>query len=914
MCENKQCILLTWRRFMAANGMPSLPSESDLSFICAQGRIPDNPPSAVASWGHAISFLLNQAKFGVTWEGIHLTGDLLRPLAATIGRGSATPLATSSPTTSPNAAAPVGTPALTGMAAATGAAPNLLDGLRAWRDRAVKDGALAAGAAPDHHLVMLIRPAMKRPADVGQRVAALAPFAQEVFDVVAAAETSAAPASSTTPATTFVATAEEEALPRTVPRSNLATAIRAVEAVQPSSLSGARPVTTVQPPADYTSPVYPSTAQYPGASVLPSGSHSSGATTSAYPGHVADTTAPRSTSSSVASNATESRPSAVTASTAHELPSLAAAAREDGEVQTEVSAEVSADKPGGAQTLPSDLRSIETHDDLERGFAEALSVVAEPASTVVDHISMDGRSIYRWPAQSEALTIYRVVVSDSQRPLVPEMGDLLAVTQGTEVEDGAPIGGLFRFVQVWANSGDSIGAAKAAQPRLVAECVRVAPVHEVSGSPDFGQVALVWTAPPGASRVRVFRLPPAMTGPSGFRAFEIATDRPNLGGVVDRGGEAGAAYVYRMIVEARDPSGGSHQSSPVDLRLEWPAVIREVTNLAIHTVKGPTRFESGMVDLTWTALPVGDVQIYRLKEPLGAGILGVEVDKGALPQMGLTDSELCKNPQDPMGDDQIRMAEVPWPPGWPRIHFVPVTILGQRALPGRPSVEEAPVAPGDPRLVDRVAQQVITFVWPEGATYVRAYIGPVGAEPHAVCSGNPHHQVTEEDYRRHGGLRMAYNPPSDAAVFLTGVRGDSVSAPVAVPLPKRWQIRYSVELHRRRLIGPVDYVRVAVWAPNEQAAGSPPFVVAYNQDRLPMHPRDGVILTCVPDATPDASPTQVMHPQTLIGGPQSPRFRMLLPSPVARGYVRLFVSPGVGAESLRRIVVLDPSVTELRWA
>ena len=95
MCENKQCILLTWRRFMAANGMPSLPSESDLSFICAQGRIPDNPPSAVASWGHAISFLLNQAKFGVTWEGIHLTGDLLRPLAATIGRGSATPLATS---------------------------------------------------------------------------------------------------------------------------------------------------------------------------------------------------------------------------------------------------------------------------------------------------------------------------------------------------------------------------------------------------------------------------------------------------------------------------------------------------------------------------------------------------------------------------------------------------------------------------------------------------------------------------------------------------------------------------------------------------------------------------------------------------------------------------------------------------
>ena len=102
--------------------------------------------------------------------------------------------------------------------------------------------------------------------------------------------------------------------------------------------------------------------------------------------------------------------------------------------------------------------------------------------------------------------------------------------------------------------------------------------------------------------------------------------------------------------------------------------------------------------------------------------------------MGLTDSELCKNPQDPMGDDQIRMAEVPWPPGWPRIHFVPVTILGQRALPGRPSVEEAPVAPGDPRLVDRVAQQVITFVWPEGATYVRAYIGPVGAEPHAVCN------------------------------------------------------------------------------------------------------------------------------------------------------------------------------------
>jgi hypothetical protein len=804
MPEKTDCILLTWRAAMEAKGITGLPSESEL--IPLHGaRIPENPPVAVARWGHVVAFLENQERFGVKWDGIHLAPELLKPLKAP------------EPTPTP------------------------IERLQAWRDEAVTTGRLPSGSVTDGGLAMLSRP-LGSPDDVGRRVKALAPFGVELYALLNPSDHQARTNSA----------GGEEQLDRTHPRSALSTG--------PMQSSG-QPVATPTPTPAPT----PASAQ------------------ASSPIHVHEST-PQSQAAAAVARTPVARG---VGSTASALP---------------------APPPSGGHAPAT------SPEDLEGGYAEALAVADTPATTAIEQIVTDEGTTYRWPALPAPIVIYRVIVSESGRPLVPEMGEMLLATMATSAIDPLPLSGSLRFVQVWAHQGESIAAAKGSQPRLIAECVRVGPVRNASGSADFGQVALVWTAPPGASRVNVFRLPPGLQLSHGHAAFALSTDRPNLTGVIDRGGEAGASYVYRMIVEARDASGGIHKSPPVDIELEWPAVLREVTDLVISVLRPPTAFEPGLVDLEWTPPPVGATQIYRLENPLGPGISGSEFPTGALPQMGLTESELRNNPIDgPDAAGRVKMLEVPWPPRWSRVHFVPVTILGQRALPGRVATRGYIPQPGEPRLVDRVAQQVVTFVWPDGATYVRAHVGPVGADGEGVTSGPPICQVTEQDYRRHGGMRLTLQPTSDIALYLTAVRGDSASAPISVVLAKRWMIRYTSELHRRMRVGPVDYTRIAVWAPNEKAGGAPPFVVVLRDDRLPLHARDGTLLQVVPDDTPDAAPSQVLLPATLLGGAASPRWRAMLPTSLSRGYLRLFVSPALGADNLRKIVVIDPPISQLRW-
>ncbi|MEI2775764.1 MAG: hypothetical protein V9G19_07265 [Tetrasphaera sp.] len=534
-------------------------------------------------------------------------------------------------------------------------------------------------------------------------------------------------------------------------------------------------------------------------------------------------------------------------------------------------------------------------------------------TTKIDWAQTEAGSAYHWPADPAPGTIYRVIVS-GERPLLPEMGELLSATMSTSAVDPEPVSSLFRYVQVWANSGESIAAAKASQPRLIAECVRVGMIQGPSGVPDYGQVNLAWTCPRGAERVRVYRLSSGDPSGHGADLREVEPGSTNLAGCVDRGGEAGTTYTYRMVVEARDARGAIESSDPVHLDVEWPAVLREVTDLTIHQMQPPTKFEPGIVNLEWTPPSVGTCIIFRVDQPIVAGIVGVEVDKGALPQMGLTDREQCRNPVElPDGPGTAQMLGVVWPPNWPRVHFVPVTVLGNRALPGKPVTDESIVPPGDPRLVDRVTEQVVTFVWPPGATYVRAHVGPIGADATSVCGGTAFCQVSEEDYRRHGGMRFSARFPQDAAIFLTGVRGEVTSAASSVPFAKRLLIHYSVEVRRRYRVGPVDHARIVLWAPHDQVTGSPPFLAVFRDDRLPMHAGDGKVLEAVPDDTPDAVRSLVIKPATLMGGQGSPRWRVLIPGGSARGYVRLFVAPSVGVDRLSKIVVLDPPVAQLRW-
>ncbi|GAA1753326.1 hypothetical protein [Nostocoides vanveenii] len=915
MRATNDCILLSWRAAMLARGVAPLPTEQELRQICAQGQIPDPPSPTIAPWVHVIAFLQAQSRFGVTWESLHLTPDLLTPR----------PVAPTPQPQTGQAALPSANAATPSPATSTPEA-RAMEQLRAWRSDAEASGRLKQGGVTDGQLMFLVR-SLAAPEDVGRRVRALAPFDAELFALITDAlgraprpANSAAddlgrtrprsalggagipPASQATPGARHAEPSPAPTVPlQSAAPLQLATQERPeVQAEHAAWVPGTDPV---YPPADgmrrATAPAGPpnrtaNPAPAPSPTSPPEVEPASRIGSPTNPG-----TAPVTSGSdgSIGSNGSIPPRSVIT-------PVQPAADPEPAPTATTTS--------GPVDTVHG---SVDSAGELLGGYAEAMSVADQPATTIVEQVVEEGQVTYRWPALPGIVTIFRVVVSDAQRPLVPEMGDILLATTTTSALDPAPVNSLFRFVQIWANSGSTVAEAKAAQPQLHAECVRVGGVTEASGTADFGQVSLVWAAPGGAQRVRVYRLPDGVNLTLGHAAFEISTDRDNLTGCLDRGGTPGASYTYRMIVEARDGTGAGHTSGPVDVRLEWPAVIREITDLAVHVVRYPTQYDPGEVDLEWTQPPVSLSHIFRIEEPVGPGILGVKVDKGALPQMGFTDVERCRNPIElPDASGKVRMLGVVWPPNWARIYFVPVTILGQQALPGTPVSSECIVPPGDPRLVDRVTEQVVTFVWPPGATYVRAHLGPLGAAPQDICAGTWHTQVSEEDYRRHGGLRLQLAPTQDMAVFLTASRGQTVSEAVTVPLTRRLRIQYAVEIRRRMRVGPVDYARVAVWAPNDAVQGPPPFVVVFRDDRLPMHARDGTILGTVPDEAADGSaPIQAFRPATLTYSPDMPKWRILVPGGVARGYLRVFVSPGVPPELARRIVVLDPPVAQLRW-
>lgn len=523
---------------------------------------------------------------------------------------------------------------------------------------------------------------------------------------------------------------------------------------------------------------------------------------------------------------------------------------------------------------------------------------------------IEGQLTYSWPRWpgGEPTVVYRVITHDITRPQSPEEGRAVGASHDPWAADPHPMRGASRTVQVWVHAGADLPSTTQAEPQFWAETTVVSPVTSGQVQWDHGAMIASWSSAPGIDKVRVYRLPAEekdLIPPHELDNYLVRPQDRNLYGVTDPEVVRGTTYVYRVVASARGESG-----PPVDLVAEVPYEATAIEDLTAEIISQPDSHRAGVVALQWTQAPEAQIAIYRSERMPQAGLVGRVISLDALHESGLSDR--VPNYPEPVDRNTRRMSQVQWPGGWTNAYFVPVTLTGREGLPGRPVRVTGVPAPGRPDLGLRGDLQVISFDWPEAAGSVRVHTAPRGADPAEVVRANPTMEVNRETYIKHGGIRLDLPSREARDVILTAwVSGQSSSVPVVVTVPSRMEVRYSLTPQRRMGIGSIRFGRLTLW--NEQGIRqSPGFVVVHNEKRLPLHAEDGQHLELVPDDTPDATPQRSITPPSLTGGPQGAAYRALAPKP-AHGYVRVFVSPSVDAAVRRRILVLDPPISDLIW-
>lgn len=436
--------------------------------------------------------------------------------------------------------------------------------------------------------------------------------------------------------------------------------------------------------------------------------------------------------------------------------------------------------------------------------------------------------------------VYRLVSTDGGRGYSPDSGELIETTTGTAVTDDRPATCAVRHLQVWANAGASASEAVAAQPVLHAEGVIIGTARDVEIREDSGRVIGRWATLPGVEAIRVYRVPAELAEHDG-PAFRIAADNPNMTGFIDRDPERGCRYVYRVRCEV-EVDGVVRLSEAIESEIQVSAVREPVTDL---TLARHGKSDGETVDLEWTSPRFGQVQIYRTPDPPSADAQATELEGSVLDQVGLPLDALLSQPiserNDGAGAPRSVMAGVPWPDGWNRAYFTPVTVLDNRARLGKPisTVRTDPIT--DVALTEYCNKQVLTFDWPHGAASVMAYLAPKGHDPRDGLTGRCY-EIALADYERYGGMRFSGDLPNGGcALHLVPVAFSGgrrvLGTPVTIEYGGLLRLWYDVRILRDSAGLPLS---AAVQMRAEPGAtGSPPFVLVHNPRRIPLTMHDG---------------------------------------------------------------------------
>lgn len=524
----------------------------------------------------------------------------------------------------------------------------------------------------------------------------------------------------------------------------------------------------------------------------------------------------------------------------------------------------------------------------------------------------DGTLELSWLTYEAPFVVYRVISSEDEPPYSPDRAHLVAATTCQETVDERKTASAVRHYQVWVNAGASCTEALAAQPKLHAAGLVVAPVRGMAVREDSGRVTGQWTVFPGVRAVHVERVPieeSALGGPH----YRILAGDENLGGFLDSDAEGGREYLYRARCEVT-VDGVGRLSEATEAQVAVTAVLAPVTDLslAVHETDPVT------VDLTFTPPPAGQVAIFRTPDGPRAGAESDDLPQAAMEHAGLHSELLLTHPiterLDEHGRLQAVMAGVPWPRDWSRAYFTPVTSMGGRARLGKTTSAVRTAAIRDVELTEYCNKQVLTFGWPHGAAAVIVYLAGKGHDPRAGLTGRSY-EITLEDYERYGGMQFTGElPPSGCSLHLAPVAfsaGRRVLGEITtITYDGLLRLWYSVQIVRDPAGRPVT-AALAVRA-EVDVTGSPPFVLVHNPDRLPLSVNDGQPVDVAPLNTRGEFVGQLSKEirYSSIGADGSGEVWVGDVS-FRTGWIRLFANLG-DPRRLRRLALLDPPVSALR--
>ncbi|OYO18093.1 hypothetical protein CGZ93_16185 [Enemella dayhoffiae] len=524
----------------------------------------------------------------------------------------------------------------------------------------------------------------------------------------------------------------------------------------------------------------------------------------------------------------------------------------------------------------------------------------------------DGSTMLRWPAyQAEVgeAVVYRVVADDEHVPYSPDMSEVIAVTQRTQLIDDRPFASAVRHYQVWVNTGANAGEAALNQPRMHARLPMVAKPADVDIREDEGRVIGQWAPLAGVRRVQVYRVPAerAAAG-AGNPMYRICHDEANLGGFVDHGAEPGRRYLYQLMVEA-EVEGVPQLSLPTVVPVTISVVLQPVQDLQcrLEDEGGAPQF-----DLRWTDPPAGRVVIYRTTGGPLPGADADTVDEQALPQMRLRAEDRLAHPM-ATHDGVTTMEDVPWPRGWSRTYFTPVTLIDGKARVGVTTSQVRTGEVEDATVVERVSGQVLTMDWPEGAASIKVYASPAGQPAaDALPGAEPIAEISQETYVRLGGLH--FSRPLDSGgcdlhlVPVSFAGGRAIEGrPTTVSYRGLLKLWYEVD-RRPGIPGrqpSLLLVRIRADRPNHSA---PPFALVFNPYRLPLDVNDGEAINVRPATEQPSQWSARFRPPGLQPQWSAPGWMADVTGRV--GWIRVFVDL---APDPRRgtVALLDPAVQRL---
>ena len=430
------------------------------------------------------------------------------------------------------------------------------------------------------------------------------------------------------------------------------------------------------------------------------------------------------------------------------------------------------------------------------------------------------------PGRPRETTLYRVIAADHEVDKEPGAGTELVITHGTAFRDTRPPTSGFRHYMVWAYTWDQLPELVSQTPLLLGEDIAIFPPHNIRLAESGGTVNGTWDARPGHDTVRVFHARKGYSGRLDAPVNMLADGMVERSGFSHRVDVRGLTYEYTLtpLVSFR---GTTRSGNPTPT--QTMQVSAEIQQVELTTADSYNDGVEDRIILEWTAPPTGSVKVYLTDTPPDPELQLEQIAKGHLDRdRAFSATEWTVEDTDEPGSTVSKSSV--WPAGWHQVYATPVNIVEERAWVGNSRVLHKVDNLDEPRLIERVTNQLITFDWPGGADLID------------VRTTNDHLRLDQTSYNRQGGVRLSLMSTGDT-VTLTPVAvyagtDKKADTPTVIRYPGLRSYSYNLELKEN------NQLVLTIWSVDYPDANAPHFRLIHNPTRLPLFIDDGDPVTC----------------------------------------------------------------------